>query len=222
MEANNYLGPMFERILNWHPSISKQLREFFEAHKAIATYASKYPDMEYNLLKIISPTRENILRVTKVYNYAVKKIIENKNEVIHLYALFYAHILKTEVIEAAFRQQLEYFFKEIRKRESTANLNFLPCEIFSISSQVLKGNALRTDARAIRDSLTHLQYDLKFINDSWEIHFLNFEDGYNFDRIFGRDDFLEFLDLTDLLYKCTFNIVIMLVMNDVVKPRFVK
>ena len=64
-----------------------------------------------------------------------------------------------------------------------------------------KGNGWKTDARAIRDALSHNKYTLDVNDNSWTITFDNTEFGYDFHKSFTHSEFYKYMNHTDTIYR---------------------
>lgn len=76
-----------------------------------------------------------------------------------------------------------------------------PEDIFSATNKVCKGNEWRTDARAIRDALSHNKYVFEHNDISWKVIFDNTEYGYNFKKTFTNSEFYQYMNNTDAIYR---------------------
>ena len=152
----------------------------------------------------------------------IPKIKSDKNDRISIYALFYNHILKTESTEYAFINALAEFIRKIKEYDSSVNINIR--DIFSVTHAVQsKKYKFITDGRTIRNLLAHNQFKLIFNDNSWSVHFKSpFEWDFAYHRTFSDDQFIQFVTVTDLLYKSTFTIIALIMLINILKTRFVR
>ena len=221
--AETYVGLSLHQIINWYEPIRPQLRQFYGAHLRIADFAFEHPEIiEYDLLNICEARREQVIKVNEISNYIIPNIRSNKNDKAAIYALFYNHILKTESTEYTFIDALAEFVKKMKESDSLVNINMR--EIFSVLKAVpTKNHKFVTDGRAIRSLLAHNHFKLIFNNNSWSVHFQSpFDWDYAYHRTFTGDQFIEFVSITDLLYKSTFSIIALIMLINILKNRFVR
>lgn len=207
---------IIDEIINFRPAISRQLREFLNAHfdmMSISASTSK----EYNPTKFAMENQKKILEVNSRYSETVRRFGKRQNDRILLYALFYAHILKTETIEFSFVQQ----FKDELKRFKL-DKKYDAEEIFSILGKVQKGKEWKTDGRAIRDCLGHNAYTLEFKKRTWSIHFHSTKKGHIYNKKFSKDVFIVFMNNTDLLYRSSLMILFAIIAITLIKQHFLK
>src|SRR5215208_1316856 len=87
----------------------------------------------------------------------------------------------------------EYEIKNmIRTAKKYTKINYDIEELLSVHSKVQKGDGWRSDARAIRDAVSHAHFTINNLSAGVTIHFKNTEEGYNFDRILSEKDILLF------------------------------
>lgn len=221
--ADAYIQTPYGLVLNWQPIISEQLNQFNQAHIAIADFNVKNPGLiEYELLDICESRRKQIIRINEISNYIFSQIKSDPNNKSHIFAFFFNHILKTQETEYSFIDLIEKTLDKIKLHDTSMNFNVQA--IFSVVSPILtKNNKYITDGRAIRDLLAHNQFELTFDNVTWKIHLKSPENwNFTFDREFTAQGFIEFESLTDLLYKSTFIIVCLVMLNNILKNRFVR
>jgi len=211
LEVDAHFQQVTNQILDFTPEISSQLHSFWNAHIEIATLAAT-SGRSYMPMKYAEDNREKILKVNERYTKVVEKMNKDPNDEISIYALFYVHNLRTEVIEHSFVAQ----FKEL-----LTGFNLLakydPEEIFSVVSKVGKGKDWRTDARAVRDALSHNKFELVFSGSTWEIQFNNKKHGFK--KTFTRSEFIQFNNHTDLLYRSTLMLIFGLIARTVIKQH---
>jgi len=213
IEVDAHFHQITHEIVNFLPQISSQLAQFWKAHLEVATIAESN-SKPYTIMGYIDDNQKQILEVDERYRIVSDRIRINQNDEIAVYSLFYIHILRTEIIEYNFLKQ----FKEMLI-DFELNEKYDAEEIFSANNKISKGNVWRTDARAIRDALSHNKYELTFTDSDWKIHFHNNEEGYNYDKIFKKEDFFRFQTDTDILYRSTLMLVLNLISRTVIKQH---
>lgn len=222
--ADSYVGLSLDQVMNWYEPIKSQLKKFYDAHMMIADFASKNPEViDYDLLNICESRREQIIQVNEISNDIIPKAKSNKNDKSSIYALFFNHILKTESTEYAFIDALAEFVKTIRKHDPTVNINIR--EIFSVENAIpyTDSSGFITDGRAIRNLLGHNRFNLISNDTTWSIHFKNpYDQTFAFHKTYTADQFIEFISVTDLLYKSTFTIICLIILNGIIKNHFVR
>lgn len=208
-ELKNYVTPILLKLLNWKPQLSTQFKNFWYAQLDIHDAAvANLQNPQYDPLELANKAKIKIAGANDIYLSVVDKFNQNPSEKTYLYAIFYAHILRTETAEYSFRKHLE----DLLVRYGL-DAKYDANEIFSVEKKVAKGKEYRTDARAIRDALGHYQYTIDDVYGSWEIKFHNTDEGYNYNRIFGKTEFLRFMEDTDALYKTQLHLIWMYVGN---------
>ena len=221
--AETYVGLSLHQIITWYKPIRPQLGQFYNAHLRIADFAFENPEIiDYDLLNICETRREQVIKVNEISNYIIPNIKSNKNDKAAIYALFYNHILKTESTEYAFIDALAEFVKKMKEHDSLVNINM--SEIFSVLKAVpTRNHKFVTDGRAIRSLLAHNHFKLILNDKSWSVHFKSpFDWEYSYHRTFTGDQFIEFVSITDLLYKSTFSIIALIMLINILKNRFVR
>jgi len=221
--ADAYVQIPYALILNWQPIISKQLNQFNQAHITIADFTVRNPGIiEYELLGIDASRRKQIIKINEISNYIFSLIKSDPNNKSHIFAFFFSHIMKTQETEYAFIDLIQGTLDKINRHDSSINFN-IPA-IFSVNDPILTRNKKYiTDGRAIRDLLAHNQFELIFDNGTWKIHFQSPPNwNFEYDVEFTAQEFIQFESLTDLLYKSTFIVVCLVMLNNIVKNRFVR
>lgn len=216
-EIDDYCIPMLNQLIVWNKQNQNQLEKFWKACMEIGNKSSEdQSDFLYNPREMFDENIKKIQSANSLFLYCHDKFQENSKEKSFIYALFYAHILKTETWEYSMKKQLDKLlakFNLSRKYDSA--------EIFSSFAKIPKGKGFRTDARAIRDSLAHYQYEIDF-SDTLKIKFHSSQDGYSFDKTFTKEEFLSYLQNTDNLYKSQLNLIRLWVSSAVIDAVFKK
>ncbi len=216
LEVDEHFAVVTQEIVNFSPAISTQLNEFWDAHLEIASLAES-SDNAYGIMKYADDNQKKILDIDKRYTNVTNRVNKDPNDEITIYGLFYLHILKTEVIEYAYIEQ----FKELL-RDFNLSKRYDAEEIFSATSKISKGKVWKTEARAMRDCITHNKYELQIDDSSWNILFDNQEDGYNYVKTFSRNEFLQFENETDLLYRSTLMLILRIISGTLIKQHLLQ
>lgn len=214
IEVDAHFEQVTNQILNFTPEISPQLRNFWNAHMEIATIAASN-DRSYIPMKYAEDNQEKILLVNDRYEKVVDRMNKDPDDEIHIYSLFYGHILRTEVIEYSFVKQ----FRELLTDFGLTS-KYDPEEIFSVTDKVRIDKDWRTDAREIRNALSHNEFELDFSKSPWEIRFDNKKS--KFKKTFNRSEFLKFNNHTDLLYRSTLMVIFGLISRTVIKQHLLQ
>lgn len=216
-EFNAPFTRILQILINWNPIIQRQLQLFWHAQIEFGNESLDGNNSgPYDPLKLVNTNIDKINSVNDLYITCKNQYHKNPKEKTNLYALFYSHILKTETMEYSFRQDFDNLIQKFR-----LHIKYDSYDIFSVTGKIPKGDKFRTDARAIRDSLAHYCYSINKTEHSWEIIFDNKEDGYDFQKTFLEDDFLLFLENTDLLYKSQLHLLWIFIANLVGSQAFV-
>lgn len=223
-EVDRYLHEVVERMIHIDPKIEQQLTNYWKAQIQITTMSNK-SSKDYHPQKLAEENYEQVTKIDKLYKYVKLKFNETPNEKSVIFGLFYIHILKTEVIEHSFRVQFEKLLHDFGLASVYDSKT-----IFSVKQKILKqrkskkGNIVDdwvTDARAIRDALSHNRFELEFVGDNWFLYFNNHEHGYDFEMTFSKDEFKSYLTNTDILYRCTMMINFRIIAGTLIKLFYV-
>ncbi|MCH7562087.1 MAG: hypothetical protein IIC67_12150 [Thaumarchaeota archaeon] len=217
IEVDAHFTRSLHEIIHSREDISPQLQRFWDAQIDIAQVAVDR-DISYHPKQIADENREKILRVDARYRDISNIIAGNENDdIISIYALFFIHNMRTEVIEFSFAQQFRNLL-----REMGLNSQYDVEEIFSATSKVAKGNQWRTDARAIRDALSHNNFSVEISDSTWNLEFNNTEEGYNFYKTFTKNEFRKFITDTDFLYRSSLMLVFALISMTLIKQHCIE
>jgi len=216
LEVDAHFHQITHEIVNFSPQISTQLAQFWKAHLEVASMAESN-SKPYIIMGYIDDNQKQILKVDERYHQVADRIRINQNDEITVYALFYVHILRTEIIEYNFLKQFREMLTDFELSQK-----YDAEEIFSANNKIRKGRGWKTDARAIRDALSHNKYELFFTDDDWKIHFKNNEEGYNYDKVFKKEDFFRFQSDTDILYRSTLMLVLDLISRTIIKQHLLQ
>lgn len=194
-----YFKPIIDMLITFKPRLENQLSKFWNAQKDVAhqIYTCKN-STAYSPIKEID---EKMGQVIVLYDYLLSKLLDNRKDTTLWYAMFYCQILLTESIGFSFQSQ---FDKHLINYHLT---NYDSNEIFSIDKKVKNRKRFVTDARAIRICLAHYYYRIDI--EKSIIHFKG-EKGLDYDKIFSFDEFLNFINDQNILYRSQYMIVLIL------------
>lgn len=202
-EILSYFNPLIVKIITWNPVIRKQLETFWKIQRDIIhqlfikkNVTPYYPVKELN---------ERMKQSNTIYRNTIERIKENDKERVNLYALFFSHVARTEIIEEEIKKHLAENL-ELVGLDKRTDLN----DIFYVSEKIPRKNYMTTDVKAIRDSLSHLKFRIIESGNCWKIHFCNNEHGYNFDKTMTVKEFLKFTYDLEVLFKTLFVLSVIL------------
>lgn len=213
-EIDGMMKPMLDKLVSWRPHLIPKLEPFWKALVELVEQADKQStetnQITFDLLRELNKQSNRIDSAAGIYLFAEKEFLGNSDNNANLYCLFYAHILRTETAEYAYRKQ---FYKNLKKvnldKKYDAN------EIFSASNKVSKAEKKNkqwvpgwtTDGRAIRDALTHYRYTITRNGSSLKIKFDNQEYGYDFHQSYTKEEFIKLMNDIDALYKTQLQLI---------------
>lgn len=178
-------------LSNCFPQIKNQLLEYWNAWAEIFDKISPAP---VNMRQTVDEYLEHMEEIDTMYKQVIKAVPISND--VALYAVFYMHILKREKIEYALSSDLEAF----RTHIPTIDLE----SMFSVGEKMKKGKGFVTHGKAIRDALSHKKYQIIVKNGKKYIQFGNNEKGYDFIETWSVDEFLQFVQTTDFMYRTMF------------------
>ena len=211
-DLTGYVEPTKYLIINLKPSLKNQLNMFWEAQMAIIHQIHISKNNVYNAFTELN---QKMYQSLELYNDMLKLIDKEKDRKSFLLALFYLHILRTESIGFTIKEEFDQHAKTHGLDPSIFDSNV----IFSVRNKVhrtkIRNGSVKdtwvTDVKAIRDALAHHKYNLVLEGNSWkEIQFLNNEKGYQFSMNFSKEEFFEFINDFDVLYKSQMMIIFLL------------
>jgi hypothetical protein len=205
-------------VVEWNPDLKKQLTMFLRAPLEIGKISHTDPNLPpYAPLKYAEKDFERLRDAHNDYVNVIKKIDTPAINEVQLRAILLGYISKMETIGHAFEKQFEELlgsFELSSKYDVT--------EIFSINKKISRNTIYVTDSKAIRDSLSHGRYKIISLPNSWEIHFNNNKDGYNFNEKYSYDEFIRFLDNNHKLYISQLVILMLIAANSYLKKYLAK
>jgi len=187
--------PIINNIIGWNKDIENQLYLFWDAHTEVTMISNQKKEIMRPTEKIDTDI-EKIAQAHKIYEDVFLESNRIKTDKLHLYSLFYCHILNSESIGSALIEQFEKMLTQF-----SLNDDYDIQTIFSVRTKIPRGNKFVTDVKAVRDALTHLKYEIIEDTNSWKIKFDNNEKGYNFIKLFPKEEFIQFLKNSQYLYE---------------------
>lgn len=195
-QSDFLIATAVNQIIHKEECVSLKLKNFWMAHIKMADLAMSQ-NKTYNPQQFFDKNNKKILEVDKRYIDLAELVSKDKpDDVMKAYSVFYIHILKTEVIEYSFLEQFKNLLKEFDVIQE-----YDPEDIFSATNKVRKGNEWKTEAKAIRDALSHNKYTLEIGDSSWKVIFDNTEKGYDFKKTFTNSEFYKYMNNTDTIYR---------------------
>ena len=187
---NSYQQAIAICLAECFPQLEKQLTDYWNAWGNVFKNNSSY----MNIRETADKNLEHMIEVDEMYKEIMKQDPEKNN--VALYAVLNAHVSKCEKIEYSLKKDLE------SKLGNTDN--FDTEEMFSIGEKMPKGKEYVTHGRALRDTISHTKYTIDNNPDDSKITFANNEYGYDFTETFSKEDFIEYIKSTDMLYRIMF------------------
>lgn len=184
------------------PQIKPQLLSYWNAWSKIFTSVSPTP---INIREKVDLYLKDMDEIDSMYKEIIKQNPEI-NDVV-LYAIFYAHILKTEKIEFPLKADMDLYHEAIKNYDTDM--------IFSVGKKMEntgKKTGYVTHGRSLRDALSHKKFRIESHENKKYIIFANNEYGYDFTETFAVSEFLHYVQSTDMLYRLMFmmqNLMIM-------------
>ena len=199
------------------------MKNFNNAYNEIANFFAANPNAgTFQLTNYGNDRITQMVKINQASNEILSALKQDPCSIITLYASFAVHSSKTELSEYALLKELQQYAKTMKQ---TTQINFDPISIFSINNSIRQKNETSiTESRDIRNLIDHHKYDLDLQANPCTIHFKSQEDqnwNFNYDRKFTGQEFLEYLSLLDLFYKCVVNILFCYQLLAVLRVHFV-
>lgn len=211
LEVDNYFHELIERIIEFNPLVSKQLRNFLDAHIDVIN-ASIKSGTAYDPTSFIEENMEKLVKVSEKYGKVTEHFVNNPTDEITIYALFFIHIINTETLADVLMKQLNRLLQQYgldKKYDVT--------DIYSVNGAFMTKNGKRTDAEVIRNALAHDDFDIIFNNNNWELR-INHN---NSKMTFSKDEFTRFLRASGFLYRASYIILYRIVAGGIIKRRLI-
>lgn len=182
-------------VIGWNPHIEDQLYLFWDAYTEI-TKVSNQTKIPFNITELFSKMVSKIMQSQLIYEDIFLESKRIKTEKLSLYSRFYFFILNNETLGNVLMKQFCDLLIKF-KLENKYDLETM----FSVNRKIPRGEKFDTDIIVIRNALAHLNYTIEESKDSWLIKFSMNEYGYNFNKIYSKREFFEFLENAHYLYE---------------------
>jgi hypothetical protein len=208
-------------LIHGNPDAVQQLTQFWNLHVEVLQIVSANPKTYDNVPENI--LNKNASRIAKGDALAEKLVLEAKNNPSTFTSpvtLLLAHVVRTETVEYAFWKHLT----NIVERFGLTNYNVaLICSVYGAVNKYNKRTKqyeLRSDVRAIRDSIAHGHFLIRKSANSYEIEFDN--EDYPFHKVFSTKEFYKFFDLHTILWKTQFTLLFIIELLPILTTHFLK
>jgi len=193
-----------QQLINANPDIAQQLTLFWHLYdEAFAILKSNPKITKYSPSAIINNNLARIKNADLLAENLVSEVKGNPSTFAFPLAFLLAHVVRAETIGYAIWKQLndvvEKFEKLGLKKYDVELICSVQNTVMKKKDKRTKQNELRSDVKAIRDSIAHGHFLIRKNIDGYEIEFNN--DEYPFHRLFSKREFEKFFDLYTLLYK---------------------
>ncbi|MCW4023341.1 MAG: hypothetical protein NWF02_09305 [Candidatus Bathyarchaeota archaeon] len=192
-----------QQLINVNPDIAHQLTLFWNLYDtAFAILKSNPKITEYSPSGIINDNLTRIKNADLLAEKLVSEVKSTPSTVAFPLAFLLAHVVRAETISYAIWKQLNDVVEKFEKLGLKKYDVELICSVQNTVTKYnkrTKRNELRSDVKAIRDSIAHGHFSFRKNTGGYEIEFDNGE--YPFHRLFSKKDFEKFFDSYTLLYK---------------------
>lgn len=216
-DVDFYFNRLTQIIIRNKTPVTRQLQLFFDAHLDMATISHE-KGIFYDPLKFVQENGSKIERVSEMQDTVFEQYHKTPNDRMTIYALMFIHIQHTETVAESMINQLT---DTLKAGDLLSKYN--PGEIFAVDQFFKLKKETITDGQAMRHALAHNLFDIVLTKDSWEIRFNNDKASeYTFQRIYTRQQFIEFLSLSDYLYQASYILLISIVAGAIIKLRLLR
>jgi len=192
-----------ENIIKYQPNTSLKLMQFWNAQKDIMNKVLE-KNLPYAPAKKIQQKEKSIRQIREQYLRIARRLEDDLSDEVFLLAFFYVYILRIESLERNILLDFNYLLKQFSLSDK-----YDVEEIFSNYGKAQSGwmekekitKRWRTDARAVRDCLTHNLYELDLSKDPWEIKFDSARKGFEYSQTFDKNTFISFIKDMDLIFQ---------------------
>jgi|SRR6185437_8424892 len=151
-------------VINWNKDISKNVSNYVNAYIEIGKNSFAKKD-NYNPLKTIIEERERFLNANVVFEQVLRNINKKIVAEVDLYALFFALISSHEVMEKILHGEIKNTIEKYQIK------GYDLTEMFSVIGKWKdKDGFLKTDTKAIRNALSHFDFELVRSNNVIVFH----------------------------------------------------
>lgn len=196
LELNNLAMQLIEA----NPETFEQLKKFWGIYVEAFNILMANPKIgSYQPLGMISQEWDRIINADKLAENLVKEA--NENSVSFPLALLLAHVVRTETVGYAIWRQLGDIVNHFGKYGLTYtndDIEFMG-SVYTVISKGAKTKEIRSDAKAIRDSIAHGHFNLEKTAEGYKIEFNN--DKYPYHQVFSKSELHRFFDMYTMLYK---------------------
>jgi hypothetical protein len=209
------------QLIQANPDIAQQLTQFWNLYAEVFTILKSNPKITgYAPQGIINNNRARIENADLLAENLVSEVRNNPSTFAFPVAFLLAHVVRAETIGFAIWKQLSDIVEKFGLTKYDIEL------ICSVQNTVVKKNKrtkqneLRSDVKAIRDSIAHGHFLIRKIADGYEIEFNN--DDYPFHKLFSKREFGKFFDLYTILYKFQLTLLLIIELLPILTTHFLK
>lgn len=210
-----------QQLIQANPDVTKQLTQFWNLYAEVFTILKSNPKISgYAPQGIIDDNRTRIENADLLAERLVSEVRNNPSTFAFPVAFLLAHVVRAETIGFAIWKQLCDIVEKFGLTKYDVEL------ICSVQNTVVKKNKrtkqneLRSDVKAIRDSIAHGHFLIRKIADGYEIEFSN--DDYPFHKLFSKREFEKFFDLYTILYKFQLTLLIIIELLPILTTHLLK
>lgn len=223
----NEIRPILDfarQLIQANPDIRKQLTQFWNLYSEAYRILKSNPGIGgYAPQGIINANRTQIDKADLLAENLVSEVKKNPLTFASPVALLLAHVVRAETVEYSFWKQLNDVVDKFGKYGLGKYDIALICSVQSTVAKYdkrTKKNVLRSDVRAIRDSIAHGHFVIREIEYGYEIEFDN--DEYPFHKVFTGIEFYKFFDLHTMLFKIQLGLLIIIELFPMLAFHFLK
>jgi hypothetical protein len=211
-----------KQLVQGNPDTTKQLELFYNLYVEAFSILKSNPKMGYAPQGIIDNELARIKNADELSENLVSEAKTNRSTFAFPLALLLAHVVRAETIGYAIWKQLcdviDNFQKLGLTKYSVDDLELM-C---SVHNTVIKGKKreVRSDVKAIRDSIAHGNFSIHKVADTYEIEFNN--SNYPFHKVYSMKEFAQFFDLYTMLYKRQLALLFIIELLPILTTHFLK
>ena len=200
-DVMKYCYPMRDMLIQFTPLLSKQLTLYWTAYVDMMEQINQKES--YVQLVPINPDNVKQMGIlSKLHTKTMQKFLLDPSNQTNLFALFYFHVLRVDTFEKTIKTPLAKLLKTYEVKSYDLE------DIFSTKHKIkTKDGKYITDIRAIRNCLSHFKFEIFDNTDEWKIHFKSGDDVNDkiyYDELFSKEQFVEFLNNSNILYQSQF------------------
>jgi hypothetical protein len=201
-----------QHLIQAHPDVTHQLTQLWNLYAEVFNILRSNPNNTgYAPRGIIIDNWTRIKNADLLAENLVSEVRNNPSTFAFPVAFLLLHLVRVETIGFSIWKQLS----DVAEKFGLTGKYDIEL-ICSVQNTVVKynkekkQNELRSDVKAIRDSIAHGHFLIRKIADEYEIEFNNNEKGYQFHKLFSKKEFQKFFDLYTILYKFQFTLLIII------------